>query len=89
MRPWGSRIWGAAWVRFATDSVSRSIAVTVCGGCGVREARAAEALAEEADAPLLYGVRAGQTAAETMAALASSHSSVEVGHECAGRLRVS
>jgi hypothetical protein len=74
---------------YASDPMSQAVAVAICESCGVREACAADAAVEEAEPPLVFGVRAGMTAGERMAALANSRRPLDAPLEFAGRLRVS
>jgi WhiB family redox-sensing transcriptional regulator len=52
---------GQAVLFFASDPMSHAIAVSICAGCGVREACLAEVLAEEAglSSDERFGVRGG------------------------------
>jgi WhiB family redox-sensing transcriptional regulator len=74
---------------FAADPASQAIALAVCGGCGVREACLAEALADECDAVLIFGTRGGMTASQRMATLTNSERPLDGPLEFAGRIRVS
>ena len=49
---------------YATDSISERLAVAVCSTCGVRERCARDAAEIETDPALVFGTRAGLTAAE-------------------------